>query len=84
MPTRYSPPPRPFLDPPHPSSLPSADKLGLTDANAWAYGISTRLMSDNGRWDLFNLVQGGMVWLDEYMLEIEERLQRGNDEEEEV
>ena len=39
-------------------------------------------MSDNGRWDLFNLVQGGMLWLDEYMLEIEERLHNGKHEEE--
>lgn len=80
--TTYSPPERPFLDPPHTSSLPSADSLGLNGANAWAYSISTRLMTDNGRWDLFNLVQGGMLWLDEYMLEIEQRLQNGKHEEE--
>jgi hypothetical protein len=39
-------------------------------------------MSDPGRWDLFNQVQAGMVWLDEYMKEIEDRLKSGDDDEE--
>jgi hypothetical protein len=78
----YSPPNRPFLRPPSPSAIPSAEEVGLTGADAWAYGVSTRLMSDPGRWDLFNQVQAGMVWLDEYMKEIEDRLKSADDEEE--
>ena len=78
----YEPPNRPFLRPPSPSSIPSAEEVGLNGADAWAYGVSTRLMSDPGRWDLFNQVQAGMVWLDEYMKEIEDRLKSADDEEE--
>ncbi|KIM25106.1 hypothetical protein M408DRAFT_223588 [Serendipita vermifera MAFF 305830] len=78
--TSYNPPPRPFLRPPSPSSLPSAEQHGLTGADAWAYNVSTRLMSDPGRWDLFNQVQAGMVWLDEYMKEIEDMIVKDDEE----
>jgi len=79
----YNPPSRPFLQPPSPSAVPSAEEVGLTGADAWAYGVSSRLMCDPGRWDLFNQVQAGMVWLDEYIREIESRF-KGDDNEEEV
>lgn len=75
---------RPVLDPPHPSSLPRAEQLELSGANAWAYGVSTRLLADPGRWDLFNLVQGGMEWLDEYWGEIEDKYVDNTNTEEEM
>lgn len=78
--TLYNPPPRPFLRPPSPNSLPNGEDQGLSGADAWAYNVSTRLMSDSGRWDLFNQVQAGMVWLDEYMKEIEDMVSKQDDE----
>lgn len=68
-------PSRPFAEPPAPGSLKTAEELGLSSANAWGYGVSTRLLSDPGRWELFNMIQTGNVWLDNYMLEIQSKLQ---------
>ena len=78
--TTYNPPSRPFLRAPSPSSLPTAEQHGLSGADAWAYNVSMRLMSDPGRWDLFNQVQAGMVWLDEYMKEIEDMVVKDDEE----
>ncbi|PVF93780.1 hypothetical protein CPB86DRAFT_86245 [Serendipita vermifera] len=78
----FSPPPRPFLDPPPASSIPKPEEIGLHGANAWAYGVSTRLMNYSARWEFFNQVQTGLVWLDEYVQEIEERINSAQDEEE--
>jgi hypothetical protein len=80
--TTLNPPLRPFLDQPPSSSIPKPEDIGLNGANAWAYGVSTRLMAYPARWDLFNQVQAGLVWLDEYVQDIEERINAAGEEEE--
>jgi hypothetical protein len=39
-------------------------------------------MAYPARWDLFNQVQAGLVWLDEYVQDIEERINAAGEEEE--
>ncbi|KAG8779432.1 hypothetical protein FRC16_003429, partial [Serendipita sp. 398] len=80
----YIPPPRPFASQPTPQTIPSAPSLGLTGAEAWAYDVDTRVQCDPGRWELFNMIQGGMIWLDNYVLEIQRRVLQAEEENEEV
>lgn len=72
---------RRFVDPPsHEEIQQYINGSGFTGAKQWAFGVSVRIASDPGRWELFNMVQSGHMWLADYKEEIRAKVkaaQRG-------
>lgn len=44
----------------------------LAGADAWAYGIRSRMATDPARANLFDEIQTGFLWIDEYLAGIEQ------------
>jgi hypothetical protein len=66
---------RGFIDPPsHEEIQRHIDDSDFTGVKQWAFGVSVRIGSDPGRWELFNMIQAGHMWLSDYREEIQAKV----------